>query len=96
MNRVIWDEIISFAPMAENGILGILLCSKTTTPQQHIIQWPISKKDGSTFCGAIGKGSTPTLVTLSWWRRRPKSWVRIRAMHLRDEPLVASCLTHKD
>ncbi len=49
MNRVIWDEIISSTPMAENGILGRLR-SKTTTPrQQHIIQQPISKKDGTTL-----------------------------------------------
>jgi hypothetical protein len=57
---------------------------------------PSPKKMEPPSCGARGKGSTLTLVTLSLWRKRPKSWVRIRAMHLRDEPLVGSCLTHKD
>jgi hypothetical protein len=57
---------------------------------------PSPKKMEAPSCGARGKGSTLTLVTLSLWRKRPKSWVRIRAMHLRDEPLVGSCLIHKD
>jgi hypothetical protein len=57
---------------------------------------PSPKRMEAPSCGARGKGSTLTLVTLCLWRKRPKSWVRIRAIHLRDEPLVDSCLTHKD
>jgi hypothetical protein len=44
MNRVIWDEIISYAPMAENGILGKIMFQDNYTSTTYYTMAHLQKR----------------------------------------------------